>query len=128
MEGGLGPPFLRHCVVTMRCKIWTERGILQFRAYAPPSVPFPPGRGPWPLAQPGLATVSSKSEDETNGAGAVRPRKLSHGVGALLRGAIASHAKPREADQHQRPGSRLGNRGQRKGADSKSSGVRLNSP
>ena len=110
MEGGLGPPFLRHCVVTMRCKIWTEHGILQFRAYAPPSVPSllggapGPGRGPWPLAQPGLATVSSKSEDETNGAGAVRPQKLSQGVGALLRGAIASHAKPREADQHQRPG------------------------
>ena len=104
MEGGLGPPFLRHCVVTMRCKIWIERGILQFRGYAPPSVPSLLGGAFGPLAQPSLATVSSKSEDETNGAGAVRPRKLSQGVGALLRGAIASHAKPREADQHQRPG------------------------
>ena len=84
MEGGLGPPFLRHCVVTMRCKIWIERGILQFRAYGPAQCSLPPGRGPWPLAQPGLATVSSKSEDETNGAGAVRSRKLSQGGGALL--------------------------------------------
>ena len=73
MEGGLGPPFLRHCVVTMRCKIWIERGILQFRAYAPPSVPSLLGGAFGTLAQLGLATVSSKSEDETNGAGAFVP-------------------------------------------------------
>src|ERR1700733_11713928 len=52
MEGGLGPPFLRHCVFTMRCKIWIERGILQFRAYAPLSVPSLLGGAPGPWRSP----------------------------------------------------------------------------
>src|ERR1700722_18982144 len=63
MKGGLWPPFLRHGVVTVRCKVRVQRGDLQLRAYAPPGAPSP-WAGPWTFTQHGLATVSSKSETE----------------------------------------------------------------
>ena len=76
MKGGLRPPFLRHYVVTVRCKVWVQRGVLQLRAPPRPVLP-PPGRGPWTFTQHGLATVSSKSEKEQDDAktGAARSPK-----------------------------------------------------
>src|SRR4029077_8824040 len=98
MKGGRWSPFLRHYVVTVRCKIWVQRGVLQLRAYAPPSAPSLLGGALGSFALLGVATVSSKSEYERRRARALP--KTKPGVGALLRGAVASNAQPGESDQH----------------------------
>ena len=96
MEGGRWPPFLRHYVVTVRCKVRVQRGDLQLRALRPAQLSLPPGRGAW-----SMRSLASSKPGQTPKR---RPfyKRLPCGRGELLRGAIARNAKPGKTDQHQR--------------------------